>query len=90
MLYEQIIARVIGDSRERFAAEGADTAVLSELQKVRCAGEGILALADAGARARARAGAEARRVSRRVAWMGRGSERFQKRRRTCLLLSIQS
>ena len=56
MLYEQIIARVIGDSRERFAAEGADTAVLSELQKVRCAGEGILALADAGARARARAG----------------------------------
>ena len=55
MLYEQIIARVIGDSRERFAAEGADTAVLSELQKVRCAGEGILALADAPARARARA-----------------------------------
>ena len=35
MLYEQIIARVIEDSRERFAAEGSDVAVLNELQKVR-------------------------------------------------------
>ena len=34
ILYDQIIAKVIEDSRERFEAEGADMAVLSELQKV--------------------------------------------------------
>jgi hypothetical protein len=33
-LYDQIIQRVIEDSRERFDAEGADTQVLGELQKV--------------------------------------------------------
>jgi len=34
ILYEQIIARVIEDSRERFEAEGVDQQVLGELQKV--------------------------------------------------------
>lgn len=34
MLYDQIIARVIEESRERFEAEGADQQVLGELQKV--------------------------------------------------------
>ena len=34
-LYDQIIGRVIEDSRERFEAEGADMQVLGELQKVR-------------------------------------------------------
>lgn len=34
MLYDQIIQRVIEDSRERFEAEGADMQVLGELQKV--------------------------------------------------------
>jgi len=37
ILYEQIIARVIEDSRERFDAEGVDKQVLGELQKVRTA-----------------------------------------------------
>jgi hypothetical protein len=34
ILYEQIIARVIEDSRERLESEGADLQVLGELQKV--------------------------------------------------------
>ncbi len=34
ILYDQIIQRVIEDSRERFEAEGADMQVLGELQKV--------------------------------------------------------
>jgi len=34
ILYEQIIARVIEDSRERLEAEGADLQVLGELQKL--------------------------------------------------------
>ena len=34
ILYDQIIARVIEDSRERFASEGADSSALNELQRV--------------------------------------------------------
>ena len=34
ILYDQIIQRVIEDSRERFEAEGADMQVLGELHKV--------------------------------------------------------
>jgi len=34
ILYDQIIRRVIEDSRERFESEGADMQVLGELQKV--------------------------------------------------------
>lgn len=34
VLYDQIVARVIEESRERFQSEGADHQVLGELQKV--------------------------------------------------------